>query len=174
MIVGFIGRMGSGKTLSMVKYAYEYYKLGYKIYSNIKLNFPYTEYTINELVDYANNDTTFYKSVVLCDEMHIMLDSRASGSKRNRIITYFLLQTRKRDVKLFYTTQFFHQVDKRLRSNTDMIILNNTRVARNGEQYTLNLFIQTTELGRTLKKHVVFKSKNYFNLYNTYEVVKMV
>ena len=166
--------MGSGKTLSMVKYAYEYYQKGYKIYSNIKLNFPYTEYSFQDLIDYANDDKTFYNSVILCDEMHITLDSRNSGSKRNRVITYFLLQTRKKDVKLFYTTQCFHQVDKRLRSNTDYVIMNNTRKTIKGTTYTMNLIVQTTELGRQLKKTVIYRSQPYYKLYNTYEVVKMV
>lgn len=138
MIIGFIGRMGSGKTLSMTRYAYKYFCAGYKIYSNIKFNFPYTEYTLKDLVDFANNDVPLYKSLIILDEAHIFLDSRNSQRGINKIVSYFLLQTRKKGCHLYYTTQRFHQIDKRLRDNSDVLIQCSTKKNRNGEQYTLN------------------------------------
>ena len=138
MIIGYIGRMGSGKTLSMVRNAYRYYKAGYTIYSNINLKFPHKPYTLQELIDYANNNVTLKKSVILIDEAHIFLDSRNSGSKRNRVISYFLLQTRKKGCHLYYTTQRFHQIDKRLRDNSDVLIQCKTKTDKYGQKYTMN------------------------------------
>ena len=37
----FLGEQNSGKTLSMVYYAYRYYKKGFNIYSNFNLNFKH-------------------------------------------------------------------------------------------------------------------------------------
>jgi hypothetical protein len=96
LISGLIGRMGSGKTLSCVRYAYQYWKQGYKIYSNINLKFPYTPYNIQDLINWTSNDYDLQKSIILLDEAHIFLDSRNSANKRNKIISYFLLQTRKK------------------------------------------------------------------------------
>jgi hypothetical protein len=172
LIVGFIGRMGSGKTLSMVKYAHYYYKRGYKVYSNVKLNFPYETYNLETLLDYANSEESLLNSVILCDEMHIFLDSRNSGSKRSRILSYFLLQTRKKDVKLFFTTQRFHQVDKRLRDNAEVIINCSSKFIK-GKHFVVNSLMLMLEF--TVKvKRFVFRAESTYPLYNTYEVVKTI
>lgn len=173
MIIGFIGRMGSGKTLSMTRYAYKYYRAGYKIFSNIKFFFPYTEYTLSELVDFANNDVPLKKSLIILDEAHIFLDSRNSQNKKNKIISYFLLQTRKKGCHLYYTTQRFHQIDKRLRDNSDVLIQCKTKKSKDGTQYTLNnINILLENNIKTIND--VYISSNYFDLYDTYEVVKSV
>lgn len=57
--------------------------------------------------------------VMAIDEIHVLLDSRNSISKRNKLLTYFILQTRKRGVVLMFTTQDEGQVDLRLRRNVD-------------------------------------------------------
>lgn len=172
MICGFIGRMGSGKTLSMVKYAYSLYREGYTVYSNVSLNFPHKNYTLEDLINYSNSQETFYKAVILCDEMHIFLDSRNSGSKRNRILSYFLLQTRKKDVKLFFTTQRYHQVDKRLRDNADVIVMCQSKHIYK-KHYVKNLFMYMLEFSVKTKK-MLFRAEPYYKLYNSYEVVKTI
>lgn len=175
MIIGLIGRMGTGKTLSAVRYAYNYYKQGYSIYSNIKLNFPHTFIGLQDLVDYANANINFEKSVILVDEMHVLLDSRSSGSKRNKILTHLIVLTRhlgkRGGCHVLYTSQFIHQVDKRLRSNTDILIKCQSRKLR-GEQYTLNLVMIMQEFGIKTKRDI-FKSRFYYDKYDTHELIKV-
>lgn len=172
MLIGYVGRMGSGKTLSMVKYAYEKYKKGYTIYSNIKLNFPYKPYTLTDLLEYANNSTNFNNSIIIMDEAHIFLDSRNSGSKRSRMISYILLMSRKRNMHVIYTTQRFHQIDKRLRENSEHINLCSFKKhKRTGIEYIRNIIITYLEVGQTMRA-IVFKAKPYYKLYDSYEVVK--
>lgn len=171
MIIGFIGSMGSGKTLTMVKYAFTYHKSGYKVYSNIKLRFPYDEYSLQGLLDLTENNKDLKKSVLLLDEAHIFIDSRNSVSKKNKIISYFLLQTRKKGCHLFYTTQRFHQIDKRLRDNTDILIKCYTKTTKKGEKYTLNI-INTFKDDCLVTKKYLYESKKYYKLYDTYEVVR--
>jgi nanoRNase/pAp phosphatase (c-di-AMP/oligoRNAs hydrolase) len=63
------------------------------------------------------------QDAVLCiDEVHVWLDSRSSMQKKNKAITYFILQTRKRNVRLLVTTQHLGQTDKRLRDTTDILV----------------------------------------------------
>lgn len=172
MIIGLIGRMGTGKTLSLVRYAWFYYKQGYKIYSNISLNFPYTKIGLQDLINYANNNVYLNKSIVILDEAHIsLMDSRNSMSVRNRVLTHLIVLSRKMGFTLFYTTQMYHQVDKRLRSNTDILIKCTTR-KYNGHNYTHNLIIIIQELGVRTKTDI-FLSENYYNMYNTKELVKI-
>jgi len=173
VIVGFIGDMGGGKSLSMVKQAKQYYDQGYNIYSNIKLNFPYETYNLTDILQYAESEGTFYKAVFLIDEAHIYLDSRMSASKRNIVMSYFITQTRKKDVKLLYTTQSLMQVDKRLRERSDMLIYCFTKIIdkKKDIRVTLNYIVIKKMKGNIIKKDY-FISNDYYNLYDTYEVVK--
>jgi hypothetical protein len=128
---------------------------------------------LQDLVDFANNDVPLYKALIILDEAHIFLDSRNSASKRNKIISYFLLQTRKKGCHLYYTTQRFHQIDKRLRDNSDVLIQCRTAKDKNGRLFTLNNI--NILLENSIKvRNDVFKSSDYYDKYNTYEVVKSV
>ena len=143
MIGGFVGKMGSGKTLSMVRETLRYYAEGYKIYSNFHINIPYTPIDFNELMAMAESQEDFGNVVLLLDEVHIILDSRSSMSKKSKVISFWLNQTRKMGVKLFYTTQYLHQIDKRLRSGTDIIVLCDGMkyVAKGKEYYIPEIFL---------------------------------
>ena len=55
---------------------------------------------MEDLVAFANNDVPLYKTLIIGDEMHIFLDSRNSVSKKNKLISYFLLQTRKKQCQI--------------------------------------------------------------------------
>jgi len=102
----------------MVYYAYIYYRKGYDIYSNVGLKFPYTTLTRETLEEYTKSKKQFKKAIFLIDEAYLFFDSRRSGSKLNRIFSYFMLQTSKRNVHLFVTAQFFHTLDKRFREHS--------------------------------------------------------
>ena len=172
MIIGFIGNIGSGKTLSMVKKAYEQYKRGKTIYSNFKLNFPFKEINHETLINMKNSNTDLKNSVVLIDEAHIYLDSRRSASKINVILSYFILQSRKKSCDIYYTTQFIGQVDKRLRDTTHAIILCKTRKIRENLSITLNI-IELRKVEGSDFRFSSFRSNPYFALYNTEEIISM-
>lgn len=122
MIIGFFGTVGSGKTLSAVHEAYGYHKRGFTVYSNIHLSFPHIKLT-RIVFESLMRGEELNDAIVLLDEIHIWLDSRSSMTKKNKIATYFILQTRKRNVRLLYTSQHTHQVEKRLRDTTDIFVL---------------------------------------------------
>lgn len=117
MIIGFIGQRGSGKSLSMTIELYKKYLQGYKIYSNYHLNFPYTPITVDDLIAFAESGMYFGNSIFAIDEIHIWFDSRCSGKKRNIIFSYFLNQSSKNDIDIYYTSQFSRQVEIRMRLN---------------------------------------------------------
>jgi len=118
MIGIYLGEQNSGKTLSMVYTAYKYFLNDYDIYSNVKLQFPYTKLTKELLQEYTEGQKQFKKAIFLIDEMYLFFDSRSFGSKTVKIFTYFLLQTSKRGVHLYGTAQYFNTLEKRLRENT--------------------------------------------------------
>lgn len=163
MIIAFIGKMGSGKTLSMTYYAYQYFMQGQKIYANYGLKFDH------EKVNYEmikNLDIEFQDSVICLDEIHVFIDSRASMSKRNKIVSYFITQSRKRNLIFMYTTQHIGQVDLRLRNNTDYFFSCSTTVHEN------KLYIkQQLSDPYGAVKNMTLKAEDVFQLYDTHEIV---
>ena len=163
--------MGSSKTLSMVRQAYEYYLDGFKILSNMKLNFPHTIITSKTLTDFAKNQEGLYNTVLLLDELHIFMDSRRSASRKNLLTSYLILQTRKMKVKLLGTTQHRHQIDRRVRDNTDIFIDCEkmeipTKIDGNPVLLMTN-HIHTRESYEKIR----FIGNKYFKLYNTEEII---
>lgn len=129
MIIGFVGNVRSGKTLSAVRELYKLWLKGYKIYSNIHLTFEYTPLTRDYVYDIIEKDIDVPDlSVFFVDEIHLWIDSRQSTSKSNRILSYFITQTGKQGKNtdfgliMLYTTQYPHQIDRRLRSTTDIFV----------------------------------------------------
>lgn len=172
MIFGFVGNMGGGKTLSMVRRAYIKYKRGYTIYSNITLNFPHQEYTLDDILHYSEMGKTFYKAIFLLDEAHIFVDSRMSASKRNRILSYFILQTRKADIQLLYTTQNLFQVDVRLRNMSDAVVECYKKPYKDG--YVIMNRWNIIRMEGIIQHVQIFKANPIYPLYNTYEIVKNI
>jgi len=174
MIIGVIGDRGSGKTLFMTYEAFNQYRKGKQIYSNYKLSFPLLPNTKKpKLIPndfFLDFEKYNLKNVCMfIDEIYIYIDSRSSGSNKNKLMSYFFNQTRKTGVDLYYSTQFFSQVDKRLRFNTERFILPKCHKDKNK-----NMFIAVEICNRDLKllKKWVIKAKVIFNLYDTDEIIK--
>ena len=112
-----LGKQGSGKTLLLVKIALQYLRKGHKIYSNIHLNFDYSALDYNDIIECKLNN-----SVVLLDEIHLLLPSRRSLSKRNtEICDNFLSMARKQNTEIIGTTQTARKVDIRFREEADYV-----------------------------------------------------
>lgn len=174
MIICFIGTVGSGKTISMTIEAYKYYKRGMSIYANYGLSFPHTKLDKQTFDRLIRDKESLQDCVILLDEVHIWLDSRSSMGKKNKAISYFLLQTRKRNVRLLCTTQHFHQIDKRLRDTTDVLVYcenmtNKTSLVTGGlTLIKLEYFKQYSGEPSSTK---VLNVTPFFSLYDTTEIV---
>lgn len=117
-LVGIIGELGSGKTLSLAWLMQHNFYRGRQLYSNFHLK-PPLRYTpiksIEEIEDMR-------EGVFGGDELWLWLDSRASRTKVNRAVAMILGKSRKRGIDIIYTTQSFKQIDIRIRNITDFII----------------------------------------------------
>lgn len=171
MIIVYVGGMGSGKTLSAVREAYQYHLKGLKVLSNMKLSFPHQFITSKDIIEFAKQKQGLYNCVVVLDEMHIFLDSRRSVSKKNLISSYFITQTRKQKVKLIGTTQHRHQLDKRVRDNTDAFIdCEKVEIPYtfDGEDILIVYNYINTRNRNSMDR---FIGNKYFNLYDTEEII---
>ena len=109
---------------------------GKKIYTNIKLkNIPdkfkdkiiyMTKDTLNNIFEkIKTGDWDMTNSTVFIQEAHNYMDARNSASHKNKILSYWILQSRhtgKGSCDIIYDTQSLSQVDIRLRRNTDVVI----------------------------------------------------
>lgn len=128
MIIGYFGNVRQGKTYSAMIELYKLYKKGYIIYSNTWLAFPYRILTREYLLSIIEDDKDIPDNCVhFIDEAHMFgLDSRGSLSKENKLMSYYLLQTGKMGAStdygliLLFTSQYIHQIDRRLRSVIDI------------------------------------------------------
>lgn len=114
--------MGSGKTTLAVALADYYHETrDLQILSNMTLkSIDYTPFTLEYLAEQMKEEESSLEDcVLLLDETYQIADSRNSASKFNRLFSYFVVQTRKRNVELICCTHSFRSLDLRLRSATD-------------------------------------------------------
>lgn len=178
MIVCFIGTVGSGKTLGMTREGYRYYLRGHKVFSNYALAFPHERLTAKKLYELIEDKAQLQDCVILLDELHVWLDSRASMRKKQRMITYFILQTRKRNVRLLCSTQHFEQVDKRLRKTTDILVfcrnLTNKSSLVSAKGWTVLEQQSFEQYGSNPPKREVYLANKYYELFDTEEIIDFV
>lgn len=122
-IISCEGVMGAGKSTAAVALAYEKSNGGErKVISNMHLNtefLPYTHFSLEWFLEHLI-DQELEDCVLVLDEMYQLFDSRSSGTKLNKLLTYFVVQTRKRGVDLIVCTHHLDHVDKRGRRAVDI------------------------------------------------------
>lgn len=169
MIIGIEGPIGAGKTLVQTFLLLEEYKQSKKkLITNYHLNdVDYRYVTFEDILEMSRTEEELERAAIGLDEAHVFLDSRTTGSKMQRLFTYFLLQTGKQDISLYYTTQDFGQVDVRLRRRTDIAI----HVRRKGDLHLCRIVNMNRREIRP--KRMVIPGPMVWPYYNTREVVRM-
>ena len=104
MIIGIEGGIGTGKTLTGISYALQDLYNGKHLYSNVKIkNVPkhlennITYITAQLIEDIFQNIKEkvwdMRNSTVFIQEMHNYMDARNSMSKKNKVLSYWILQS---------------------------------------------------------------------------------
>jgi hypothetical protein len=122
MIISLEGLQGSGKTTAAVALTYEdHLRTGRKVISNNHLSFEATKFDIAYFLEQmADPESELRDCILLIDEFYQIADSRSSASKLNRLWTYFIVQTRKRGVDMYFCTHFLDHIDLRNRRAVDI------------------------------------------------------
>lgn len=182
MIHLIIGRQGSGKTLFLIKKAYESYVQGKTVYSNVHLNFPYEKLNYKDIID-----CKLENAIVILDEVHLLLPSRQSLSKRNReICDSFLSMVRKKGLDVYGTTQTERKVDIRFREEKDFFYICKKYAYQHhvwGEvmhnqnlDSTIPVMIKM-DVQETFGNQWIdfsFIANHYYDLYDTSQIIKIV
>lgn len=159
--IGVFGDVGSGKTLFTTYLAYKLHKER-KIYANyhIFLDNCFLLRSPSDLLKIGKDEN----ALIILDEAYAWLESRVSASKINRLLSYLIFQSRKRNFDVAFTAQIFTTVDVRLRKLVDVIVY----CERRGDAFTYE--IMTTKFTCKLMMDWSTASK-IFKLYDTTEIV---
>ncbi len=190
MLVSFEGKVGQGKTLSATTFAIlDWLEADRKIVANYNIWLDRINYEFNDqgeiigernvkqpkegdfvkfdyefFVDAMENNTILYDTTVVLDEAYLFADARMSQSGFNKLLSYFVLQTRKRDVDLYLTTQQFENIDRRLRQNTDI------RVLARYNKATKVVTCRFVDLRSGLRRRIKIYGPEYHWMYDTKEI----
>lgn len=175
MIIVLEGGLGSGKTILMVRYLVKDYMSGRIIYYNGGLKkIKYEKINIGKILELHKNKFNLKDCTIGIDEITVFADCRISGSKLNRAISYFILQSRKRNVDIYFTTQNVNMIDKRLNQYTDIHILCEKIYDHDGNtiegrrKYTI---IDTRDWYKPHITRFVLDITKYYEFYDTNEVI---
>jgi hypothetical protein len=154
MIVAFVGTIndesntpisGNGKTCSMTGVSYLDNLDGREVWSNYYTSFSDKIIGMQQMIELIGD--TPHPDLILCvSEMQQVLNSIGSSYDQILFIDGFASQLRKLDVDLYYDTQRFMNIHKRLRIHTDIIYL----------PYKTHLDNTPCNFNRCMKPHKIF------------------
>lgn len=173
-VVLYKGRRGCGKTLSMVKDAFQYHKNGWNVLRNFACSFG--EYISEEEIVALDKNSLYRDCVIMMDEIQIFFDARRSMKKQNISFSNFIQQIRKRNIVLLGTTQYSNTVDLRFRQHVDIVGYPNFIKGLNVCEITY-VDVTTAEdvIGQSIEPKIVkmvFDARKVFQLYETEEMIK--
>jgi len=125
MIVGYIGNLGTGKTLNAVYDLIENMKFGRTVLSNTPISFDwkgkhYQSITITDLDDFNKAFINGFNIDIFMDELSIYLPSNYWNHVKPEFI-YKFAQMRKFRCNLYYTEQGWRHGIKRIRDLTNWV-----------------------------------------------------
>lgn len=170
-IYAVIGGIGSGKTLTATYLCYKGCLNGRKIYTNIGFRFKSEKLSKSFFTNYSESGKQINDCIVFLDEAYIYLDSRMGMTEMNKTLSYFILQTRKKNVTLIITTQHIGQVDLRLRNNLDGIIY--PKLYKNFKNSGVDVCKYAIQYPSGKNKTFMFKANPIYEQYDTKEVVAL-
>lgn len=166
-IYAIIGDRGAGKTALMTHLLFQDSEAGIPVVSNYRLYFHHTYMSLKEIAELPES---IQDSTIGIDEFQIGADSRSAMSKANMQLTKFVTQLRKRNCVLYFTTQRFNLIDKRIRDQVDYtMMISNVSTKREPDISLLQTFDRWT--GEMVGEKV-FYLKKAFSLYNTNEIIE--
>lgn len=183
MLIIVLGNKGYGKSTYITYSLFQLKKKGYTIYTNFELKgIPYEKLNLNDLSSMFEKEHV----AIAIDEASQYFDSRSSGKKENKYISYLLAQSRKRQTRIFLATQKLRYIDLRARLNYDKLVMvkpykivvdskGNKTLKRASEEDIFDEvvdFIKVTEksFDGTVKEVYYLNGHKYFDKFNTHEL----
>jgi len=191
MIRGYIGRIGSGKTLNMVKDAIQYLKAGKTVYTNVPFHYTPSKKDAETLFPIVlNSQAETEKTILTAQNCLICIDEAAivfsSYFFKSMTIDYMMrfAQARKFNNDIFWASQGFKHVLKRIRDLTNEVVKCKTasifgkKIHFSGcyepEVFEYNLWTNPQQLKNyQIRPNIPdFSLPKYYPMFDTYHVIK--
>ena len=113
MLMDFIGKMGTGKTLGATLYAFEFAKQNpkAKIYANYKIKLKNAIYTPFMFLPFSK----LSNCLIICDDFHTLRNLQS-------FIGVIVNLSRKKDISIIITAQYYTQIPKQIRTLVDLSV----------------------------------------------------
>jgi len=167
--------LGSGKTLLMIRYLVNDFFKNKRIFCNIRINkINYEQIFIEDFLDESKTDM-FKNATIGIDEITLFMDCRRS--MQNTFLSYIFLQSRKRKLNFYVTTQSLDMLDNRLLPYigihviTEMIFDIDNKPIKHLRKVTI---IDRRNVYNPILSSFVFDISKWFSYYDTDEIVKPI
>lgn len=177
LIEGIIGstNLGSGKTLYLIRNLVEDYRRGKKIYCNININnIEYEQLFLEDFLDETKTDM-FKNATVGIDEITLFMDCR--HSMQNTFMSYMFLQSRKRKLNFYLTTQDYTMLDNRLLPYVAIHVTTECIFDKYNNPLKDYRKVTVTDLRNRLmvtENSFIMNITNWYKYYDTNEIVKPI
>lgn len=175
MLIGIQGGLGTGKTLLLTRYLLNDYLKGYTIFANYHLtDIEHTLFDVNDFLFKEKENESLKNMTIGIDELTVFVDCRLSMSKKNLLFSYLVLQSRKRSVDLYYTTQNFRMIDKRITEHTHIKVLCESVYDEYGTlipHYKKYVVMDMRDITRPNIERFVLDIRPYYKYYDTDEII---
>ena len=143
---------------------------GRKIYTNLTLKgIKHKEFNVDDFLTGESNKELFNATIGI-DEITVMMDCRLGSSKQNLLMGYLVLQSRKRNIDIYYTTQSLDLVDyKRLVKYTSYIVFATKFPNGDHEDHRIYSFF---DVYNEKMKEKYMAIKPYYKYYNTNQIIE--
>jgi hypothetical protein len=175
LIEGICGaeNLGSGKTLYLIRNLVTDFNNGRKIFCNIRINgIEYQQLFIEDFLDETKTDY-FKNATVGIDEITLFMDCR--HSMQNTFLSYIFLQSRKRHLDFYLTTQDYTMLDGRLLPYITVHVIMELIFDSNNKplkDYRLVTVINMKNRKNITENSFIINITPWFKHYDTDEIVK--
>lgn len=153
----------------MVRCLFKDSRKGRNIYTNLTLDgIPSHSFDIDEFLSGENQKDLFNATIGL-DEITVMMDCRLGSSKQNLLMGYLVLQSRKRNIDIYYTTQSMDLVDKKRLIKYTNYIVYCEKCPNNAENYRIYTI---WDIYNNVLKTKFMNIEPFYRFYDTNQIIE--
>lgn len=173
-VIAFVGKPRTGKTLGMTQAGYTNYCSGHEVLANYKLNFPSRTMTVNQMLQIPFDDVDRHPKTLLIQEADKIFDSRRSMKEENRLLSGLTGQSGKRNLNIFYDTQFWNRIDSSLRYVTEYVVSCSCFIDDKTKEAIAFQYQYEDMFDGRIRKALIpaLLLKPFYSLYDTFETTK--
>lgn len=173
-VIAFVGKPRTGKTLGMTFTAYGDYNKGYEIFSNYELMFKHKAMSVEQMLNIPFEDVERNAKTLCIQEADKVFDSRRSMRNENVLLSSLTGQSGKRNLNIYYDTQFWNRIDGSLRAVTEFVVSTSCYIDSITKEPLAFEQVWEDMFDGSEKKIVLpaFLLSPFYKMYNNYEATR--